>query len=184
MGHISIFASGNGTNAIKIIEHLPDFRFSVYVNKKEAGVIEKVKKYGVEAQVFNRKELEHGRILKSLKDKKTDLIVLAGFLWLIPKSIIQCFPSKIINIHPSLLPKYGGKGMHGAKVHAAVLENKEKESGITIHYVNEFYDEGAYILQQKCSVRESDDVSSLAKRVQALEHLHYPKVVEKLLKGE
>lgn len=124
-----------------------------------------------------------GKVIQTLQDDNTDWIVLAGFLWLIPSYIIKRFPNRIINIHPALLPKYGGKGMYGARVHEAVIQNEERESGISIHYVNEQYDEGHIIFQAKCSVSEHDTADTLASRIHQLEYEHYPLIIEKLIKS-
>ena len=133
---------------------------------------------------FNREEFyQSDKIVTILINKKIDLIVLAGFLWLVPKTLIKAFPGKIINIHPALLPKYGGKGMYGQNVHNTVIDNKEKESGITIHYVNEEYDKGDIIFQAKCKVEHDDNGETLANRIHQLEYKHYPEIIEKVLFG-
>lgn len=185
MIQIAIFASGSGTNAAKIIEHFKgqdDIEFVVLSNNPSAFVLERAKRLGVEVAVFDRKELYHSDIvLNFLKAKEVDLIILAGFLWLIPKRFVEHFPNQIINIHPALLPKYGGKGMYGDNVHKAVIANKETESGITIHYVNEHYDEGEYIFQATTPVTAEDTYSSLAQKIHTLEHNYFPMVVEQLV---
>lgn len=186
---IVIFASGNGSNAENIIKYFQNEDLAnrvevvmVLSNKKEAKVLQRAENLFVPSQYFSKEELnDPERILSVLKDKQPDLIVLAGFLWKFPEHIIKEFPNKIINIHPALLPKYGGKGMYGDFVHRAVLENKEPESGISIHYVNEEYDEGAIIIQRKVSVSETDSPETLAQKIHALEYEWFPKVIEKLL---
>lgn len=185
--NVAIFASGSGSNAEKIIQYFmkdTDIQVAlVLTNNPIAGVIDKANKQGIFVKVFNRKEFyETSNIIDTLKKFKIDLIVLAGFLWLLPKNIIENFPDKIINIHPALLPKYGGKGMYGMNVHKAIIEAKEKESGITIHYINDKYDEGKIILQEKCIISEKDTAEDLAKKVQLLEHEFFPKVIAEILK--
>lgn len=186
MKNIAIFASGNGSNAENIINYLHERKIQVnpiiYTNKADAYVIKRAEKLKVPYIVFNRQEFyENGEVLLKLKENKTELIILAGFLWLIPKEIILTYPDRIINIHPALLPKYGGKGMYGDRVHKAVIDAGEKESGISIHYVNENYDEGQIIKQVKCPVAKDDTPESLAEKVHALEYKHYPEVIETLL---
>jgi phosphoribosylglycinamide formyltransferase-1 len=183
---IAIFASGSGTNAENIILHFKDHESAtvslVLSNKKDARVLERAAKYGVPTRIFNRQEFyETDRILNLLRDKKIDFIVLAGFLWLVPENIVNAYPGKIINIHPALLPKFGGKGMYGSRVHEAVIEAGEKESGITIHYVNPKYDEGRIIFQAKCNVDPDDDADSLASKIHQLEYEYFPKVIENLI---
>jgi formyltetrahydrofolate-dependent phosphoribosylglycinamide formyltransferase len=181
---LAIFASGTGTNAQKIIEY---FRYSkkirvslVVCNKPGAGVITLAEQNNIPVLLLEKDRFFNGDgYLEELKG--VDWIILAGFLWKLPLSIIRSFPDRIINIHPALLPAYGGKGMYGHAVHSAVLSSKEKESGISIHYVDEHYDHGRIIFQAKCPVLENDNVDSLAKRIQVLEHEHYPKVIEQLL---
>jgi phosphoribosylglycinamide formyltransferase-1 len=150
-------------------------------NKSDAFVLERAKKLGVETIVFSKTDLENGNVLLLLKEKNINLIVLAGFLLKIPSSIINAFPNKIINIHPSLLPKFGGKGMYGSKVHEEVIANAEKESGITIHYVNEKYDEGGIIFQAKCSIDKNDTPETLANKIHILEYKHFPAVIDKVI---
>jgi len=188
MRRVAIFASGSGTNAENIIKQ---FFYSenimvaaVFCNKPNAPVIEKVRRYGIAAVVFGREDLyDTNRVLRDLRDFEIDFIVLAGFMWLVPDYLIKEYPNKIINIHPALLPKYGGKGMYGSKVHQAVIDNKEKESGITIHYVNERYDDGQIIYQHKCEVSADDTPESLAKKVHQLEYEYYPQVIEEIIAG-
>ena len=188
MKNIAIFASGNGTNAERIMDYFSDndeinIRL-VLTNNPKAGVIARAEKFGVPCRVFSREEFYNtDKIDKLLAENNIDFIVLAGFLWLIPSSIIQSFPNRIINIHPALLPEYGGKGMYGHHVHEAVIANGEKQSGITIHYVNELYDEGNIIFQATCEVKEDDTPDSLAARIHELEYAHFPVVIEKLLEN-
>lgn len=185
MIHIAIFASGNGSNAAKIIEHfksIKDVSFVVLSNNSNAFVIERAKRLGVEVAVFERDELyKTGSVLNFLKCKEIDLIVLAGFMWLIPADFVTTFPNQIINIHPALLPQYGGKGMYGNNVHKAVIKNKEKKSGITIHFVNEKYDEGQIIFQEKTKIEPKDTYETLVQKIQALEHQYYPLIVAELV---
>ena len=146
-------------------------------------MLERAKNLGIKAIVFNKKDFkETDEVFNQLKAFQPDLIVLAGFLWLMPANIIQSFPNKIINIHPALLPNYGGKGMYGMHVHNAVIQNKETESGITIHFVNEHYDEGKYILQASCMLTPEDTPELVAQKVHLLEYEHFPRVVEELIK--
>ena len=187
MKNIAIFASGNGSNAEKIIRYFqnhPDTRVALVLsNNKNAFVIERAKNLGVETVTFSREQFyKTNEILEILNQNNTDLIVLAGFLWLIPGNLLQNFPKRIINIHPALLPKYGGKGMYGEKVHESVIKNGEVESGITIHFVNEFYDEGQIIFQARCLVEPSETIDSLAIKIHALEHEYFPAVVDNVLK--
>ena len=185
MIQIAIFASGNGSNAAKIIEHFKphkDVSFVVLSNNANAFVIERAKRLGVEVAIFEKNELyKTESVLRFLECKETDLIVLAGFMWLIPSNLIAAFPDKIVNIHPALLPKYGGKGMYGENVHKAVIENKETHSGITIHLVNEEYDEGQIIFQEKLKIEPKDTPEIVAHRIHALEHLYYPLIIEELV---
>jgi phosphoribosylglycinamide formyltransferase-1 len=154
----------------------------VLTNNPHAKVLERCKTFGISALSFNRIAFEKSiDVLNILKASKPDLIILAGFLWQFPKNILIEFPNKVINIHPALLPKYGGKGMYGMRVHDAVVANHEKETGITIHYVNENYDEGAVIFQAKCKVEKSDSAIDVAHKIHDLEMEHFPKVIDKLL---
>lgn len=186
MIQIAIFASGNGSNAAKIIEHFKlqeDVSFVVLSNNANAFVIERAKRLGVEVAVFEKNELyKTNNVIQFLECKETDLVILAGFMWLIPSNLVTTFPNKIVNIHPALLPKYGGKGMYGDNVHKAVIENKETESGITIHFVNEKYDEGQIIFQENIQLEPQDTAETLAHKIHTLEHLHYPLVIEELVK--
>ena len=186
MKQIVILASGSGSNAENIITYFKENPMvevsAVLTNKNTAKVLERCERLKVPAFFFNKAAFIHSNaVVQLLKSLNPDIIVLAGFLWKVPTNIIEAFPTQIINIHPALLPKYGGKGMYGAKVHQAVKENGEKETGITIHYVNEHYDEGAIIFQAKTPVEPSDDADSIAEKVHQLEYEHFPKVIEKLL---
>ena len=186
MKRIAIFASGSGSNAQKIIEHFdnnPDVEVSLVLsNNPKAYVLERASDMGVPSYVFDRDLFYEGQEVHDiLRDIGIDLIVLAGFLWLVPENLLQTWAGRIINIHPALLPKYGGKGMYGDKVHKAVIEAKEKETGITIHYVNERYDEGEIIFQEKFSILENDTAESIAERIHVLDHKHFPLVIENLL---
>ncbi len=188
MSKIAIFASGNGTNAQTIIEffqknpQIADVK-AVLTNNTKALVIQKAKKLGVDTMIFDPKEFRENqnKVIELLDQKNIDTVVLAGYMLLIPKSIIQKYKGKIINIHPALLPKFGGKGMYGDNVHKAVIQQKEKESGITIHHVSEQYDEGAIIFQAKTKVEENDTPQTLAQKIHALEHKHFPQVIAKLI---
>jgi len=185
MRNIAIFASGSGTNAENIIQYFSNNNSAkvslVLSNKRKAMVLKRADAYDVRTVFFEHKEFYvTGKVLRYLALYKIDLIVLAGFLWLVPENIVEQYAGRIINIHPALLPDYGGKGMYGENVHKAVLENHDVESGITIHYVNKLYDDGDIIFQARCKVEPSDTPESLAKRVHELEYLHYPKVIEDL----
>ncbi len=185
---IVIFASGNGTNAKKIIEHFQSSEIAevirVIANKKDAKVLEVADFYAIASEHLPKEDFQAPEtIVSKVRSWKPDLIVLAGFLLKIPKHLVQAFPNKIINIHPSLLPKFGGKGMYGKYVHEAVAASEEKETGITIHYVNEHYDEGAIIFQASVPLDIGEAPESIAKKVQQLEHQHFPKVIEQLLKA-
>ena len=184
--NIAIFASGAGTNAQKIINHFKGSslaRVSLIVsNKAEAGIFKIAEKEQIPAVLIDKEQFFRGdTYVKLLQENNIDLVVLAGFLWKVPANIVQAFPGRIINIHPALLPKYGGKGMYGHFVHEAVLAAGDTESGITIHFVNEKYDDGGVILQERCAVSPDDTPESLAKKVQALEHHWFPLIVERLL---
>jgi formyltetrahydrofolate-dependent phosphoribosylglycinamide formyltransferase len=186
MFHIAIFASGAGSNAQKIIDHFKkNTRISVSLivcNNPSAGVLKIADKEGISTLLIEKERFFRGdAYIKELRSKNTDLIVLAGFLWKIPSQLIRAFPNRIINIHPALLPKYGGKGMYGDAVHKAVINAREKESGITIHYVDEVYDNGKIIYQATCPVLPGDTAETLAQRIHQLEHKNYPEVVEKFL---
>jgi phosphoribosylglycinamide formyltransferase 1 len=183
---IAIFASGSGTNAENIIRYFNFGKLArvdlVLTNNRNAYVIDRAKQLLVDCRIFDRQTFYHtDEILNLLNTRGIDLIVLAGFLWLVPDNILKSYPGRIINIHPALLPKYGGKGMYGHIVHDAVIQSGDKESGITIHYVNEKYDEGAIIFQARCNVIPGSSADDLAARVHELEYRHYPKVIEKIL---
>lgn len=183
---LAIFASGTGTNAEKIIQHFsghPQIKVALIVcNKPGAGVTEIAQANQIPLQMIDKEPFFRGDGYTSqLKEKNIDFIVLAGFLWKIPETLINAYPDKIINIHPALLPKFGGKGMYGSKVHEAVIAMGEKESGITIHFVNEHFDEGKPIFQAKCPVEADDTPESLAQKVHRLEHTHFPVIVEQVV---
>jgi len=182
---MAVFASGSGTNAENLIEHFNktfDKRVvMVLSNNAEAYVLKRAEHLGVPTEVFTRQELREGKVLRRLLGNDIDFVVLAGFLWLVPQNIIDAYRNRIVNIHPALLPKYGGKGMYGHHVHEAVLANGDKESGITIHYVNEKYDSGDIIFQARCPVMPDDTPGTLQQRVHALEYEHFPRVVEMLI---
>jgi len=189
MTHLAIFASGQGTNAEAILTYFRESReikVAVIITNNPAGGITGVaRKYGIPLEVITRADFyQTNRLLDTLRTYNIGFIALAGFLWLIPKYLLDAFPGKIINIHPALLPKHGGKGMFGKRVHESVLKSGDKETGITIHYVNEHFDEGEIIFQAKCSVQPADNVASLQAKVRHLEHRYYPKVIEQLLVKE
>ncbi len=179
---IAIFASGSGTNAARIFSHFKEndnIKVSLLVsNNSTAYVLKRAEKAGIPFKVFGKSELNKGDVLRWLQDYHITHIVLAGFLWLIPKNILDAYPDRIINIHPALLPKYGGKGMYGSKVHEAVKAAREDETGITIHLVNQNYDEGAIIFQAATSVAPTDTTDMIAEKVHRLEYQHYPMVIE------
>jgi phosphoribosylglycinamide formyltransferase-1 len=184
--HIAIFASGAGSNARKIIEYFENKGLRIKVslivcNVPGAGVLDIAEEKGIPSLMINKSDFAANGYVESLKNAGIDFIVLAGFLWKVPEVLVRAYPKAIINIHPALLPKYGGKGMYGARVHEAVIAAGEKESGITIHWVNEHYDEGAIIFQAKCSIVASDTPISLANKIHALEHAHFAPTIEKLL---
>ncbi len=183
---IAIFASGTGSNARKVIEHFkdhPSVQVALVVsNKKDAGVLDIAKEHHIDTLIVSKSILyETEDILKHLSDYKISFIVLAGFLLLVPQYIISRFNKKIVNIHPALLPKFGGKGMFGSHVHEAVKAAGETETGITIHYCNEHYDEGSTIFQARCAVSPVDTPQDIARKVLALEHAHFAKVIDRLL---
>lgn len=186
---IVLFASGSGSNVENIVRYFRDWPevsiSAVLTNKKDAKVLERCDNLKINGLYFNRTSFYASDcILDVLKAFNPELIVLAGFLWKIPEKIIRAFPDKIINIHPALLPKYGGKGMYGNKVHQAVKANGDTETGITIHYVNENYDEGAIIHQAKTLISADDDLECIAQKIHEMEYGHFPKVIEKLLFGK
>ncbi|WP_130733261.1 phosphoribosylglycinamide formyltransferase [Flavobacterium sp. J27] len=186
MKKIVIFASGTGSNAEKIILHFKKSSLAnvvgIFSNNSRAKVLQMAENHAVYAVVFSKEELNDGVVLEKINAIQPDLIVLAGFLWKFPESIIHQYPDKVINIHPALLPKYGGKGMYGMHVHQAVLNNKEEETGITIHYVNENYDEGAFIFQKAVPVTGCTTPEQIAEKVHQLEHEFFPAVIASLLK--
>ncbi len=185
MKNIVLLASGSGSNAENIIKYFRQknilHNFHIITNKKDAFVLERAKNLNVSAEVITKKQNDEGVLLDRINELKPDLIVLAGYLLLFPAEIVALYPNKIVNIHPALLPKFGGKGMYGSFVHDAVVANKETETGITIHFVSEHYDEGAVIFQAKTSVAETDTALEVAAKVHELEYEHFPKVIEKLL---
>jgi len=197
--NVAILASGSGSNAENIIEFFKgknskEFKdskdngeicFPVIVsNKEDAYVHERAKKLGIPSYTFKKMDFENGKVLELLQKYQIDFIILAGFLLKVPKNLLRAYPNKIVNIHPALLPKFGGKGMYGSHVHEAVVAAGEKESGITIHYVNENYDEGQIIFQAKCEVLPTDTPDNVAKKVHALEYEFFPKVIEGILFSE
>lgn len=188
MKDIVVFASGSGTNAENIILHFKDTDFAkvgaIFCNNPNAGVIEKAKKWNVPVVVFSKAELNDGSVLEQLIPYAPDLIVLAGFLLKFPDDIVHQYPGKIINIHPALLPKYGGKGMYGSNVHKAVLENNEKETGISIHYVNEHYDEGGLIFQKNVAIDTCTTADEIAVKIHELEQEYFPQVIAQLLNSQ
>lgn len=185
---IAIFASGTGSNAEKIISsfhNLGDFKVELIVsNRKDAGVLGIAEKNNIHTRLISKNPADEKELLAYLKEKQITHLVLAGYLWKVPDAFIRAFPERIINIHPALLPKFGGKGMYGLRVHEAVIKAGETESGITIHYVNEEYDKGEIIFQQKVSVSKDDTAESLSKKIQTLEHNHFPDVIRSVLKAK
>lgn len=186
MKKIAIFASGSGSNAENILNFFKgkeDIRVSLILsNRPDAKVLERAKKFGVKTVLFDKHDFYETTIVRDiLKKENIDWIVLAGFLWLVTPNIIRDFPNRIINIHPALLPLFGGKGMYGMRVHEAVVASQEKESGITIHFVNEQFDSGEIIFQKRIPVEKTDTAGSLAKKIHELEYKHYPPIIEKLV---
>jgi phosphoribosylglycinamide formyltransferase 1 len=186
MRNIAIFASGSGSNAENVIQYFSTGNTAkvslVLSNKRQALVLKRAEALNIRTVFFEYKEFYvTGKVLRYLALYKIDFIVLAGFLWLVPESILDQYPGRIINIHPALLPKYGGKGMYGEAVHNAVIGNHDAESGITVHYVNKFYDKGDIIFQKRCKVDPSDTAESLSVKVHALEYANYPKIIEDLV---
>jgi phosphoribosylglycinamide formyltransferase 1 len=186
MKKIAIFASGSGTNAQRIAEYFAKKNevsiVRIYCNNPDAFVLKRAHSLHIPSLIFSRKEFYQSKlIIRQLKEDKTDLIVLAGFLWLVPGNIISSYFKRILNIHPALLPKYGGKGMYGHFVHEAVIASGDNESGISIHYVNDKYDEGDIIFQAKCSVEVNDTPESLAAKIHELEHIHFPVIIEQVI---
>ena len=186
MKKIAIFASGSGSNAENIIQYFlskPEISVdSVFCNVAEAYVLKRAEKYNIPTFLFNREDLKNQeKVLQILQERQIDFIVLAGFLWLMPACITSAYPDRIINIHPALLPAYGGKGMYGHHVHEAVIAAGEKESGITIHYVNEHYDEGTPIFQARCQVDPTDTPDTLAAKIHELEYRYFPEIIEQTI---
>ena len=186
--NIVVFASGSGSNAIKIYEYFQKNQSvnieALYCNKKSAPVIQKFQNIGIRTIVFEKDKLQDGGVLKTLLNLNPRLIILAGFLLKMPEEIISNFENRIINIHPALLPSYGGKGMYGINIHRSVVQNNELFSGLTIHYVNKDYDKGAIIFQEKVELSKNETAETLSKKILKLEYLHYPQIIEKLLKDE
>ena len=183
MIRLALFASGTGSNVYNIIQYFKDREdvevVSVLSNKESAGALNHAKNAGIDTLVFNKQDFSASdNVLNYLKSKKVDFVVLAGFLWKIPSSMVTEFESKIINVHPALLPKYGGKGMYGANVHKAVLESGDQESGITIHKVNENYDEGATIAQYTCGIDQGETMVSLTAKIHELEKEYFPRTID------
>jgi len=183
---IAIFASGSGTNAEQIISHFQGSSIGkvkiLCSNKPDAYALVRAKKHNIPTCIFSRDDFyKSDKIIELLKSEGIDLIVLAGFLWLVPLNLIRAFVNKIINIHPALLPNYGGKGMYGMHVHQAVIDSGDAESGISIHYVNEKYDEGKIIFQARCKIDGDDTPETLAKKIHQLEYEYFPKVIEELI---
>jgi len=181
MKRIALFASGAGSNVENIIRYFLNSReleFPVVIsNRHDALVHERAKKYRIPSYYFKKSDFENGEVLNLLREKSIDFIVLAGFLLKVPDNLLKAYPNRIINIHPALLPKFGGQGMYGSRVHEAVVASGEKETGITIHYVNENYDEGRIIFQAKCPVLPDDSPEDVAAKVHALEYEHFPRVI-------
>ena len=186
MKRIAIFASGSGTNAEKICEYFADRDdvdvSLIFTNNPQAGVIKRACKLQIPVVFFDKTTFyQTTKVRQILQNESIDLIVLAGFMLLVPAFLVEAFPNKIINIHPALLPKYGGKGMYGHYVHEAVVNAKESESGITIHYVNEHYDEGNVIFQANCAVGNTDTAEDVATKIHILEHENYPRIIDEIL---
>jgi phosphoribosylglycinamide formyltransferase-1 len=183
--NLVLFASGSGTNAENIVlyfQNHPSIKIvHLFCNKPDAKVLEKMQRLQIPTTIFSKNEFLNGFLLKQLQNLQPSAIVLAGFLWKIPEIMVATFPNRIINIHPALLPKYGGKGMYGNHVHEAVLQNNEPETGITIHLVNEHYDEGTILFQAKCDIKHVLTTEEIAKKVHELEYAHFPKVIENYL---
>lgn len=184
MTRLALFASGTGSNVFNILTYFKDRNdvavVAVLSNNPNAGALQHAKNFGVDTLVFTKQMFEN-EVLDYLKSKEVDVVVLAGFLWLVPPVIVKAYPNKIINVHPALLPNYGGKGMYGMNVHQAVIENKEPKSGITIHLVNEKYDEGAILAQFECDVEETDTPDDLATKIHALEKAYFPNTIDRFI---
>lgn len=185
MKKIVVFASGSGTNAENIIKYFAKTKtgnvVAVFTNNRNAGVLERAKTYELPAKIFSKEQLFEGEVLRKLNEIQPDLIVLAGFLLKLPANIIAAYPDKIINIHPALLPKYGGTGMYGMHIHKAIVANKENETGITIHFVNENYDEGNIIFQQNVVLAGDETAEEVAHKIHDLEQKYFPTVIEEIL---
>ncbi len=179
-----LFASGNGSNAEQIINYFKNSEnakvIAIFSNKSDAKVLDRAKNHNISSVVFSKAQLNEGYVLEKLQQFQPDLIVLAGFLLKFPESLLKVYP-KVINIHPALLPKYGGKGMYGMNVHQAVLDNKEIETGITIHYVNEHYDEGEFIFQKAVTIEECKTAEEIAHKIHELEHQYFPEVIASII---
>lgn len=184
MKNLVLFASGAGSNVQAIIDYFfgKDVKIAAIVcNKEGAGVLQIAANHEIPVEMIDKQRFSNQAFLEKLQSYNADLLVLAGFLWKVPNTIVGAFPNKIVNIHPALLPNYGGKGMYGSKVHEAVINAQEKESGITIHWVNEHYDEGNIIVQARCTISKTDTAHSLAQNIHKLEHYFYPRTIEFIL---
>ncbi|MFC0777884.1 phosphoribosylglycinamide formyltransferase [Flavobacterium sp. HJSW_4] len=185
MKKIIVFASGSGSNAENIIKYFSNTEIakvvSVFTNNASAKVIERAKNHQIPVEIFSKNELLERNVLQKVQEIDPDLIILAGFLLKFPENIIEQYPNKIINIHPALLPNYGGKGMYGMHIHRAIVNNKEKETGISIHYVNENYDEGAIIFQANVALTDEDTPETVAEKIHELEQKHFPEIIHKIL---
>lgn len=184
--HIAIFASGSGTNAEQIMTHFADYKHvkvnMVLSNKEDAGVLERAEKLNVPSKTFTKAQFTEGEVQKWLEEAEINVVVLAGFMWKIPSEMVAAFEGRMVNIHPSLLPAYGGKGMFGKHVHEAVKAAGEKQTGITIHLVNENYDEGAALFQARTIVDKDDTPEDIAQKVHLLEHQYFPRIIDALCK--
>jgi len=184
--HIAIFASGSGTNAEQIMTHFADYKHvkvkMVLSNKEDAGVLERAEKLNVPSKTFTKAQFTEGEVQKWLEEAEINVVVLAGFIWKIPSEMVAAFEGRMVNIHPSLLPAYGGKGMFGKQVHEAVKVAGEKQTGITIHLVNENYDEGAVLFQARTTVDKDDTPDDIAQKVHLLEHQYFPRIIDALCK--
>ncbi len=185
MKRIAIFASGSGTNAENIVSYFKNSStinvVLILTNNPSAKVLERAQKLNIPSKIFNKNDLNESDEFLQFLISEVDYIILAGFLWLLPMRIVQKFPNRIINIHPALLPKYGGKGMFGMKIHQAVIENQEKETGITIHFVNESYDDGAIVFQKSIKLDENDTPEMVAAKIHELEYKYFPTVIESII---
>ncbi|MFT4777673.1 MAG: phosphoribosylglycinamide formyltransferase-1 [Flavobacteriales bacterium] len=184
--HIAIFASGSGTNAEQIMTHFADYKHvkvkMVLSNKEDAGVLERAEKWNVPSKTFTKAQFIEGEVQKWLEEAEINVVVLAGFVWKIPSGMVAAFEGRMVNIHPSLLPAYGGKGMFGNQVHEAVKAAGEKQTGITIHLVNENYDEGAVLFQARTAIDADDTPADIAQKVHLLEHQYFPRIIDALCK--